>query len=110
MGGKEELRRRPRFFAICSTVSLLQMTQMQLEGMLICAEYGQPLARSPEAIAGATAPATLAGLLVQENANILAHITDVEQVKAMLRPNTKLVYVETPAIIPPMYTWIPRRT
>ncbi len=74
VGGKEELRRRPRFLAICSVVSPLQMAQQQAEGLLICAEYGQPLAMSPEAIAGATAPATLAGLLVQENAAILAHI------------------------------------
>jgi len=40
----------------------------------------------------------------------LVDTSDVEQVKAMLRPNTKLVHVETPAIIPPMCTWIPRRT
>ncbi len=87
-GGKEELRRRPRFFAICSVVSPLQMSQMQLEGLLICAEYGQPLAMSPEAIAGATAPATLAGLLVQENANILAHIVLAQ----IYRPGTPVLY------------------
>jgi len=88
VGGKEELRRKPRFFAICSVVSPLQMSQMQLEGMFICADYGQPLAMSPEAIAGATAPATLAGLLVQENANILAHITLAQ----IYRPGTPVLY------------------
>jgi trimethylamine--corrinoid protein Co-methyltransferase len=88
VGGKEELRRRPRFFSICSTVSPLQMTQTQLEGLLICADYGQPLAMSPEAIAGATAPVTLAGLLVQENANILAHITLAQ----IFRPGTPVLY------------------
>jgi len=88
VGGKEELRRRPRFLAICSTVSPLQMSQMQAEGLLICADYGQPLAVSPEGIAGATAPATLAGLLVQENANILAHITLAQ----VFRPGTPVLY------------------
>jgi trimethylamine---corrinoid protein Co-methyltransferase len=73
-GGKEALRQRPSFLAICSVGSPLQMIQMQLEGLLICADYGQPLAMSPEAIAGATAPVTLAGLLAQQNANILAHV------------------------------------
>jgi trimethylamine--corrinoid protein Co-methyltransferase len=87
-GGKEELRARPRFFAICSVSSPLQMIQMQLEGMLICAEYGQPLAMSPEAIAGATAPATLAGLLAQQNANILAHVTLAQ----IARPGTPVLY------------------
>jgi len=88
VGGKEELQQRPRFFAICSVVSPLQMTQMQIEGMLLCADYGQPLAMSPEAIAGATAPVTLAGLLVQQNANILAHITLAQ----IYRPYTPVLY------------------
>ncbi len=88
VGGKEELRRRPRFFSICSVVSPLQMCKEQLEGMLICADYGQPLAMSPEAIAGATAPVTLAGLLVQENAAILAHITLAQ----IYRPGTPVLY------------------
>ncbi|NPV87203.1 MAG: hypothetical protein HPY45_14490 [Anaerolineae bacterium] len=88
VGGKEEMRRRPRFLAICSVHSPLQMAQMQAEGLLICAEYGQPLATSPEAIAGATAPATLAGLLAQENAAILAHITLAQ----LYRPGTPVLY------------------
>jgi trimethylamine--corrinoid protein Co-methyltransferase len=87
-GGKEVMRRRPMFFAICSVGSPLQMLQMQLEGLLICADYGQPLAMSPEAIAGATAPVTLAGLLVQQNANILAHVTLAQ----VFRPGTPVLY------------------
>lgn len=88
VGGKEELRQRPRFLAICSVVSPLQMDQAQAEGLLICAEYGQPLAMSPEAIAGATAPVTMAGLLAQENAAILAHITLAQ----IFRPGTPVLY------------------
>jgi trimethylamine--corrinoid protein Co-methyltransferase len=87
-GGKETARRRPSFLAICSVNSPLQMIQMQLEGLLICADYGQPLAMSPEAIAGATAPVTLAGLLVQQNANILAHVTLAQ----IFRPGTPVLY------------------
>jgi trimethylamine--corrinoid protein Co-methyltransferase len=64
------------------------MLQMQLEGLLICADYGQPLAMSPEAIAGAPAPVTLAGLLAQENAGILAHITLAQ----IFRPGTPVLY------------------
>jgi trimethylamine--corrinoid protein Co-methyltransferase len=55
---------------------------------MICAEYGQPLAMSPEAIAGATAPVTLAGLLAQQNASILAHITLAQ----IFRPGTPILY------------------
>lgn len=88
VGGKEELRKRPRFFGICSTVSPLQMTQIQVEGMMICAEYGQPVTLAPEGIAGTTAPVTLAGLLIQENANILAHICLAQ----IFRPGTPVLY------------------
>jgi trimethylamine--corrinoid protein Co-methyltransferase len=88
VGGKAELQQRPRFFAICSVMSPLQMAQMQVEGLLICAAYGQPLAMSPEAIAGATAPVTLAGLLAQQNANILAHVTLAQ----LFRPGTPVLY------------------
>lgn len=88
VGGKTELQKRPRFLAICSVVSPLQMDQAQAEGMFICADYGQPLAISPEGIAGATAPVTLAGLLAQENANILAHIT----LSQIYKPGTPVLY------------------
>ena len=88
VGGKEELCKRPRFFAICSVVSPLQMAQIQLEGMFLCADYGQIITMAPEAIAGATAPVTLAGLLVQENAGILAHITLAQ----CYRPGTPVLY------------------
>ena len=88
VGGKGELQKRPRFLAICSVVSPLQMDQAQAEGMFICADYGQPLAISPEGIAGATAPVTLAGLLAQENAGILAHIT----LSQIYKPGTPVLY------------------
>lgn len=87
-GGKQALKDQPRFFGICSTVSPLQMTQIQVEGMLICAEYHQPVAMSPEGIAGMSAPVTLAGLLVQENANILAHLALAQ----LFRPGTPALY------------------
>ncbi len=87
-GSKEALRAQPRFMAICSVFSPLQMAQVQAEGLLLCAEYGQPLAISPEGIAGATSPVTLAGLLVQENANILAHIVLAQ----LYRPGTPVLY------------------
>ena len=88
VGGKAELQKRPRFFAICSVVSPLQMDQAQAEGLLICAEYGQPVTCAPEAAAGTTAPITLAGLVAQENAAILAHITLAQ----IFRPGAPVLY------------------
>jgi trimethylamine---corrinoid protein Co-methyltransferase len=88
VGGKQELQQRPRFFAICSVVSPLQMDQAQAEGLLICAEYRQPVTLAPEGIAGMTAPVTLAGLVAQENAAILAHLTLAQ----IFRPGAPVLY------------------
>ncbi len=88
VGGKDDLTRRPRFFGTCSAVSPLQMARMQLEGMFLFAEYRQPMVMGPEAMAGATAPATLAGLLVQHNAEVLAHITLAQSIA----PGTPVAY------------------
>jgi trimethylamine--corrinoid protein Co-methyltransferase len=88
VGGEEELRKRPRFFGSCSAVSPLQMAQMQLEGMFFFAEYRQPMVMGPEAMAGTTAPATLAGLLAQHNAEVLAHITLAQ----IIAPGTPVAY------------------
>ena len=88
VGGKAELQQKPRFFAICSVVSPLQMDQAQAEGLLICAEYRQPVTLAPEAIAGLTAPVTLAGLITQENAAILAHIALAQ----IFQPGTPVLY------------------
>ncbi len=88
VGGKQELRQRPRFFTICSVGSPLQMIKMQLEGMFVAADYGQPITMAPEEIAGSTAPVTLAGLLAHQTANILAHIALAQ----FYRPGTPVLY------------------
>jgi len=95
VGGKEELRERPRFFGICSVMSPLQMINLQLEGMFAFAEYRQPIAMSPEAMAGATAPVTLAGLLAQQNAEILAHVTLAQ----IISPGTPVLYGSVSTIL-----------
>jgi len=88
VGGREEMAARPRFFAGCSPVSPLQMAKMQLEGLFQFAEYRQPVVIGPEAMAGATAPVTLAGLLAQHNAEVLAHVTLAQ----VISPGTPVAY------------------
>ena len=88
VGGREEMQARPRFFAGCSAVSPLQMAKLQLEGLFQFAEYRQPVVIGPEAMAGATAPVTLAGLLAQHNAEVLAHVTLAQ----VIAPGTPVAY------------------
>lgn len=87
-GGKEELASRPRLIGIVNTVTPLKTSQLQLEGLWIFAEHGQPVAISPEAMAGTTAPITLAGLLALQNAEILGHVTLAQ----LIRPGAPVLY------------------
>lgn len=88
VGGKELLRQRPRLIGIVNPVTPLKTSQLQLEGLWVFCEHGQPVAISPEAMAGTTAPVTLAGLLALQNAEILGHITLAQ----LIRPGTPVLY------------------
>lgn len=74
MGGRDRLRERRPFCGVVNTHSPLSSAQIQLEGMMILGEHRMPALLSPEAMAGTTAPATLAGLLLQHNAEVIAHV------------------------------------
>ena len=87
-GGREAVKNQHPFATIVSIQSPLASIQAQLEGLMILAEYGQPALVSPEAMAGTTAPVTLAGLLVQHNAEVLAHIIMAQAVN----PGTPVLY------------------
>ena len=87
-GGREAVKHHHPFATIVSIQSPLATIQAQLEGLMILAEYGQPALVSPEAMAGTTAPVTLAGLLVQHNAEVLAHIVMAQAVN----PGTPVLY------------------
>jgi len=55
-------------------VSPLMLNRETTEGLLVFAKYGQPTTIPPECMAGGTSPATLAGLLVQQNAEVLISV------------------------------------
>ncbi len=88
VGGQAELQNNHPFVTIISIQSPLSTAQIQLEAMMIFAEHRIPMCMSPEAMAGTTAPVTLAGLLVQHNAEILAHIV----MGQVINPGTPVFY------------------
>jgi trimethylamine--corrinoid protein Co-methyltransferase len=69
-------------------VSPLQQSREMMEGLLIYAEYSQPVIIAPEAQAGATAPVTLAGLLAQQNAEILSGVV----ITQLVNPGSPVLY------------------
>ncbi len=88
LGSKERLKENHPFNVIISIQSPLSTAGIQIEGMMILAEHRVPCIMSPEAMAGTTAPVTLAGLLVQHNAEIVSHIVMAQAVN----PGTPVMY------------------
>jgi trimethylamine--corrinoid protein Co-methyltransferase len=64
-GGYEELRMNPYIYHIQEPISPLNHDGNAMKEIMICAEKGIPLVYYPMPMAGATAPATLAGMLAQ---------------------------------------------
>lgn len=60
----------------------------QLEGMMVYLKLGLPVSISPEVQSGATGPATIAGTLVQQTAEFLAHATLAQ----LVHPGTPVIY------------------
>lgn len=81
-GGEQELREKPLISVICSTISPLRLETRYVDFIFDLAEAGIPVATSCAPIAGATAPITLAGTLVQINAEAICGILLTQVVKA----------------------------
>jgi len=94
-GDEEELRKKPMVLGYHNPVSPLQHSKELTQGLMVYAKYKQPLIIAPEAEAGATAPVTLAGLLVQQNAEILSGIVMAE----LVNPGTPVLYGTVSTII-----------
>ncbi|TFG18049.1 MAG: hypothetical protein EU533_07965 [Promethearchaeota archaeon] len=73
-GGEDEIKKRPRLFGIFNPTSPLHLPKIMTNGLEVFAKYKQPTVIAPEALAGTSAPVTLAGLLTQTNAEILSGI------------------------------------
>lgn len=96
-GGKDALRREPMVETFLEPISPLQLPEAGLDILLEYLEYGQPAAVGPMVMASGTGPATLAGTLVQENAEILGGITVIQ----VLQPGTPVTYGGIPHIMDP---------
>jgi trimethylamine--corrinoid protein Co-methyltransferase len=80
-GGLEELAVRPLLLGFTNPVSPLTLAKETTQGLIAFARAGQPCIMPPEGMAGGTAPSTLAGALVQQNAEVLASIAVAQCVR-----------------------------
>jgi trimethylamine---corrinoid protein Co-methyltransferase len=87
--------RQPRAMMLSSVNSPLHYSHGQLEAAMVSGELGIPVLFNSSAVAGATAPVTLAGDLVQMNAEMLAALTILQ----LHRPGAAAVYTGHPVIM-----------
>lgn len=73
-GGEEALRGRPMVAGYCDPIGPLVHDRMMTETLIEYAAQGQPVFVMCLDLAGGSSPATLAGTLVQQNAEILSAI------------------------------------
>jgi trimethylamine--corrinoid protein Co-methyltransferase len=96
-GGDEALRARPMVETFLEPISPLQLPG---DGLDVLAEFmraGQSASFGPMAMTSGTAPATLAGTLAQENAEILSGVVAAQ----LLAPGTPVTYGGIPHIMDP---------
>lgn len=91
-GGTDNLKKRPFIGFITTITSPLKISPEQAEYIMEVSSYGLPLAISTAPAAGATAPVTLAGTLVQQNAEALMGVIFSQ----MVNPGTPAFYSAVP--------------
>ena len=85
---REILKSEPSIVTVVNANSPLRFDTPMLDGMMAMAEHGQPVIVTPFTLAGAMAPATVAGAVTQQNAEALAGMTLVQ----LVNPGTPMVY------------------
>jgi trimethylamine---corrinoid protein Co-methyltransferase len=85
---KETLDREPSLFTIINSSSPLRLDTPMLEGIIQMARHNQVVVLTPFTLAGAMAPVTVAGALVQQNAEALAGLVFAQ----LVRPGSPFVY------------------
>jgi trimethylamine---corrinoid protein Co-methyltransferase len=75
------LDEQPSIFTIINASSPLRFDEPMLEGILQYSPRNQPIVVTPFTLAGAMAPVTIAGALVQQNAEALAGIAFTQMVR-----------------------------
>lgn len=93
VGGPDELRERPRAIFDCCPSSPLMWSDVTCQNLLDCAEYGIPAEIIPAPQMGATSPVSIAGTIVEANAEFLSGVV----ISQLAEPGTPVVYGGSPS-------------
>lgn len=78
---REQLMNEPSLYSIINTNSPLKLDVPMMEGIIQMSSMGQVIIVTPFTLAGAMAPVTIAGAVVQQNAEALAGIAFTQMVR-----------------------------
>jgi trimethylamine--corrinoid protein Co-methyltransferase len=99
VSGEEELRRKPRLLMDVCPSPPLKWSKLTSQNLIDSAEFDIPIEIIPAPQLGSTAPATLAGLLVQHNAEFLSGLVMAQLVK----PGLPCMYSGSPSLMDMRY-------
>jgi len=93
-GGTGALRARPVMISLINCITPLKYDETMLGALMEYAAHGQPIVIASFALAGSSAPVTLAGLVALQNAEVLAGIA----LSQIVSPGAPVVYGSASAI------------
>ncbi|MBS7658987.1 MAG: trimethylamine methyltransferase family protein [Candidatus Bathyarchaeia archaeon] len=91
----EDIGKKPIFSIIADMASPLKYPKHVLEVIVESAKFKIPILIESDPHAGGTAPITASGLLIQQNAEILAGITLTQ----LINPRTPVIYTTAPTVL-----------
>lgn len=99
VGGEKELTRKPMaIFDICPSAPL-KWSELNAQNLIDCAKFRLPAEIIPAPQLGATGPATIAGSLVQHNAEFLSGLVMVQ----LKNPGAPVIYGGSPTVLDQRY-------
>lgn len=93
-GGRDVIYNHPALICLINSVTPLKYDDRMLGGLMAYAEAGQAMVIASLVMSGSTGPATMAGALSVQNAEVLAGITLAQ----CINPGNPVVYGSTSAI------------
>jgi trimethylamine--corrinoid protein Co-methyltransferase len=92
-GGKDQIQNKPVTVSLVNSLSPLQFSEEMAGSLIELTRSGQACVVASLAMAGASGPVTLAGILALQNAEILAGLTLAQ----LVRPGVPIIYGSTSA-------------
>jgi trimethylamine--corrinoid protein Co-methyltransferase len=90
-GGKDKIKDTPVTVSLINSLSPLQFSEEMAGSLIELTRYGQACVLASLAMAGASGPVELAGILAMQNAEILAGLTLAQ----LVRPGVPIIYGST---------------